>query len=218
MGTDRVTIRTPAGECPAFVCTPDDGRPAPGVIFYTDGFGVRPTTVAMAERLAALGYVVLLPNLFYRVGPYEPLDPAAVFASGDVRGAIGHLLASTDTARAAADTAAFLDYLASRDDVVGSTVGTTGYCMGGGISLAVAGTYPDRVAAAASFHGAGLVNDTERARTCWFPPLRPGCTSPAPTTTTATRPRWRQSSTGSSPAPVSTTGARSTPMPGTGSR
>lgn len=160
MGTEQVTIRTADGECPAYVCRPDDGRPHPAVIFYTDGFGVRPTTVRMAERLAALGYVVLLPDLFYRVGPHEPLDAQAVFASGDVRGAIGHLLASTDTARAASDTAAFLDHLDGRDDVLGTAVGTTGYCMGGGISLTVAGTYPERVVAAASFHGAGLVTDS----------------------------------------------------------
>src|SRR5690606_25663896 len=109
------------------------------------------------ERLARAGYVVLMPDLFYRAGPYEPLDPKAVFASGDVRKAIGHLLGSTDSAKAAQDTEAFLAYLDTRKDVAGDKVGTTGYCMGGAISLTAAATYPDRIAAAASFHGGNQI-------------------------------------------------------------
>jgi len=104
---------------------------------------------------------VLLPDLFYRAGPYEPLDVKEVFASGDVRAVLGPRLGSTDNRRAAEDTRAFLEYLDSRDDVSGTRVGTTGYCMGGAISLTVAGTYPDRIAAAASFHGGSLATDTE---------------------------------------------------------
>jgi carboxymethylenebutenolidase len=161
MGVEQVVIRTGEGECPAYVCTPERAGAAPAVIFYMDGLGIRPTLVTMAERLAALGYVVLLPDLFYRAGAYEPLNPREVFASGNFRSAVGHLFASTDTARAAADTAAFLDYLDSRSDVAGTKIGTTGYCMGGGISLTAAGAYPDRVAVAASFHGGNLVTDTE---------------------------------------------------------
>ena len=59
------------------------------------------------------------------------------------------------------DTEAFLAYLEGRQDVAGTKVGTTGYCMGGGMSLTAAGTYPDRVAAAASFHGGNLATDSE---------------------------------------------------------
>jgi carboxymethylenebutenolidase len=87
--------------------------------------------------------------------------PKEVFASGDVMGQIGHLFRSTDNLRAAADTAAFLAYLDTRSDVRGKKVGTTGYCMGGGMSLTVAGTYPDRIAAAASFHGGKLATDAD---------------------------------------------------------
>ena len=116
---------------------------------------------AYFSRLANHGYVVLVPDLFYRAGPYEPVEPRLVFESGDVSGAIGHLLASTDNQRAAADTAAFLAYLDTRDDVIGPRVGTTGYCMGGAISLTAAGTYPERIAAAASFHGGNLATDSE---------------------------------------------------------
>jgi carboxymethylenebutenolidase len=126
-----------------------------------DGLGIRPTLFEMGQRLADHGYVVLLPDLFYRAGPYGPLVPQEVFAAGDVRGALAHLFTSTDNRRAAEDTEAFLGFLDSRDDVAGRMVGTTGYCMGGAMSLTAAGTYPDRVVAAASFHGGNLATDSE---------------------------------------------------------
>jgi carboxymethylenebutenolidase len=126
-----------------------------------DGLGIRPTIFEMGQRLADNGYVVLVPDLYYRAGRYEPLEPEKVFASGDVRGAIGHLLASTDNHRAGEDTEAFLAYLNSREDVAGAKVGTTGYCMGGAMSLTAAGTYPERIAAAASFHGGSLATDSD---------------------------------------------------------
>lgn len=161
MSHEQVSIRTQDGDCPAHVFTPAAAGPHPAVIFYMDGLAIRPTLFEMGQRLADHGYVVLLPDLFFRAGPYEPLNPKEVFASGDVRAAIGHLFASTDNRRAAEDTQAFLDYLDSRTDVAGTKVGTTGYCMGGGMSLSAAGTYPDRIAAAASFHGGNLATDSE---------------------------------------------------------
>ena len=161
MSYEQVSIRTQDGECPAYVFTPSGSDRSPAVIFYMDGLGIRPTTLEMGQRLASHGYVVLVPDLFYRAGRYDPLDPKEVFASGDVRAAIGHLISSTDNRRAGQDTEAFLAYLDSRDDVAGAKVGTTGYCMGGAISLTAAGTYPDRVAAAASFHGGNLATDDE---------------------------------------------------------
>jgi carboxymethylenebutenolidase len=158
---EQVSIRTGDGDCRAYVFTPPTGGAYPAAIFFMDGLGIRPTILAMGQRLADAGYVVLLPDLFYRAGPYEPLQAREVLASGDVRGAIGHLLATTDNRRAAEDTAAFLAYLDTRNDVRGRKVGTTGYCLGGAISLTAAGTYPDRIAAAASFHGGNLAADSE---------------------------------------------------------
>ncbi len=161
MSYEQVSLRTQDGNCPAYAFTPSESGQHPAVIFYMDGLGVRPTIFEMGQRLAGHGYVVLVPDLFYRAGPYEPLDPKQVFASGDARAAIGHLFGSTDNRRAGEDTAAFLAYLDSREDVAGTKVGTTGYCMGGAISLTAAGTYPDRIAAAASFHGGNLATDSE---------------------------------------------------------
>jgi carboxymethylenebutenolidase len=161
MPHETTTIQTADGACPAHILTPDTPGPWPAVIFYMDGLGIRPPLVEMAARLAAGGYLVLLPDLYYRAGPYEPLDPKAIFAAPDVRAALAPLLGTTDNRRAAADTAAFLAYLDTRTDISGTKFGTTGYCMGGGISLTVAGTYPDRIAAAASFHGGNLATDSD---------------------------------------------------------
>ena len=161
MGHEQVSIRTRDGACPAHVFTPAGAGPWPAAIFYMDGLGIRPTLFAMGQRLADAGHVVLLPDLFYRAGPHEPLDPKKVFAIPDVRTALAHLFGSIDNRRAAQDTEAFLAYLDKRGDVAGKRIGTTGYCMGGGMSLTAAGTYPDRVAAAASFHGGSLATDTD---------------------------------------------------------
>lgn len=161
MAHERISIATGDGDCPAHIFTPQGDGPWPAVIFYMDGLGIRPTLFEMGQRLADGGYVVLLPDLFYRAGPYEPLEPKRVLATGNVRDAIAHLFSSTDNRRAAEDTGAFLAYLDTRPDVAGAKVGATGYCMGGGVSLTVAGTYTDRIAAAASFHGGNLATDSE---------------------------------------------------------
>jgi carboxymethylenebutenolidase len=160
----REDIRVPTddGECRASVFTPVEGEgPWPGVIVFMDGLGIRPALFTMAQRLADEGYLVLLPDLFYRAGAYEPLDVQAVFASGSFREKVAPLMESTDNRRAAQDVGAFLDALQSRSDCTGTRFGTTGYCMGGGMSLTAAGTYPDRIAAAASFHGGSLATDDE---------------------------------------------------------
>jgi carboxymethylenebutenolidase len=159
MNREEVEIRTRDGVCRTSVFRPRGAGRWPAVIFYMDGLGIRPVLYDMCDRIARDGYVVLLPDMFYRAGPYDPLDPKAVFAMGDIRKALAHLFEATDNQRAAQDTAAFLDHLGTRADVLGTKVGTTGYCMGGAMSLTAAGTYPDRIAAAASFHGGNLATD-----------------------------------------------------------
>ncbi len=155
---ELVSIGTKDGQCPATVLTPEGQGPWPAVIFYMDAFGIRPAMLDMAAHLAGAGYVVLLPDMFYRFGAYGPLVPKEVLA-GDFRAIVGPMMGTTDNLKAAEDTGAFLDYLDSRSDVTGSGVGTVGFCMGGGMALAAAGTYPERIAAAASFHGGNLATD-----------------------------------------------------------
>ena len=158
MSQEQVTLQAADGPCKAYVLTPDGAGPWPGVIFYMDAFGIRPGMIEMATHVANQGYVVILPDLFYRHGPYGPLDPKEVL-KGDIRAIIGPLMGSTDNHKAAADTASFIAFLDSRADVAKTKLGTVGFCMGGGMALTAAAYYPDRIGAAASFHGGNLASD-----------------------------------------------------------
>lgn len=172
MNHEEIAIQTDDGSCRGFVFRPDGEGSWPGVIFYMDGIGIRPVLFDMCERLAGEGFVVLLPDLYYRAGPYDPVDPKQVFGSRDFRSVLGHLLGSTNHARVAKDTEAFLDHVEARHDVTGRGVGVTGYCMGGGFALTAAGTYPERVAAAASFHGGNLATDDPQSPHRLAPKMR----------------------------------------------
>jgi carboxymethylenebutenolidase len=155
------TIETRDGRCPASLFRPPSGGgPWPGVIMFMDGVGIRPAMFDVAARIADGGYVVLLPDLFYRSGPYEAPAPAKLFGDLEFRKVwfAQHRVHLT-FANVMSDVAACLDVLARDPTVAQPKVGTTGYCMGGQFALAAAGYHPDRVAAAASFHGANLVTD-----------------------------------------------------------
>ena len=158
MHHEQIDIITHDGTCPSHLFTPGDGARGPAVIFYMDAGGIRPALLDMAARLAQAGYVVLLPDMFYRFGPYGPLVPAEVFA-GDFRAILGPMVATTGNEAAAADTEAFLAVLAGRPDVSGTRCGAVGFCMGGGMAITAAGRWPARFAAAASFHGGNLATD-----------------------------------------------------------
>ena len=150
-----VTIPTGDGACNATLHVPETGLPAPAVIMYPDAGGARDTFRAMGDRLASLGYVVLVPDVYYRT-PYEPFSMATAFSDDAERTRLFSLLKSLTPEMSIRDAGAFLDFLASRPEVRPGGVGTTGYCMGGRISLTVAGHHPDRITAAASFHGGNL--------------------------------------------------------------
>lgn len=157
---DEVEIKTRDGSCPSYVYRPSSESPWPAVLVFMDGIGIRPAMLALGERLATYGYFVLLPDLFYRSGPYEPMDPATLFSDPEKRKALMEkFFALATSANIMADTHAFLGYIAARSDVKAGGIGTTGYCMGGRMSLIAAGTYPDRIVASASFHGGNLAND-----------------------------------------------------------
>ena len=158
---EEVKIPTADGDARGFVFTPDDsGGPWPATIIFMDAPAIRPALFQMGERLAAAGYYVLLPDLFWRAGPYDPPniakaragDPEAVAVFQKLRG-------STDIEKQMADTKACLDFLAKQPQAKADRVGVTGYCMGGSIALRAAGTFPHRIAAAASFHGGNMATD-----------------------------------------------------------
>ena len=154
------TITTPDGACTVTLFTPEGNGPWPGVIMYTDAGGVRDTFDQMAGKLAGFGYAVLLPDVYYRSGDWAPFDMATVFGDAKERQRLFSMIGSVTPDRMADDAAAFFAYLAGRPEVSGDRFGVCGYCMGGRTSMIVAGRLAQRVAAAASFHGGGLVTDT----------------------------------------------------------
>lgn len=172
MKEEKITVTTSDGECPVYVFAPDDGARHPGAIMYTDAFGIRPASLEMGRRLAEHGYVVLVPDVFYRAGAYGPLKPKELLGGSGAMEVLRPITSSTDTRRAAADSKAFLDYLASRDDVADTGVGVTGYCMGGGLAFTAAGTYPERIAAVATFHTGRLITDDELSPSRVVPQLK----------------------------------------------
>ena len=160
MTQTEVKIPTPDGEARAYSFTPEGAGPWPAVIFYMDAPAIRPALFQMCERLASHGYYVLLPDMFWRAGPYEPINLKEVMKDEETRRAVfGKFMASTDPEKSTRDTGAFLEWLSKQPRVKGDKVGCTGYCMGGGLALRAAGNYPDRIVAAAAFHGGRLATD-----------------------------------------------------------
>ncbi|MFE9440419.1 dienelactone hydrolase family protein [Streptomyces sp. NPDC006602] len=157
-----VDIPTPDGTADAYLTHPDDGAPHPAVLLYMDAFGLRPHLKSMADRLAGAGYTVLVPNVFHRYGR-APIVGLPEFINPAERPEIFQALrpaAETLTPEAAMrDAAAYLDWLAASPLTTDGPAGVTGYCMGAGLALRTAGAHPDRIAAAAGFHGAYLATD-----------------------------------------------------------
>lgn len=155
-----ITITTRDGAAKAGLFTPGAGKAGrlPGVVLYMDAFGPRPALDGMGQRLADLGHVVVVPDLFYRFGPYS-FDARTAFSDEATKAKLMAMIRETTQAMTEKDTAAFLDALseAGADD----RTGVVGYCMGGGRALTAAAAYPDRVKAAASFHGGNLASDAE---------------------------------------------------------
>jgi len=159
MNGHRVDVRTDDGTIDCYTFAPPGSGPWPAVIVYMDAFGIREQLGEMAERLASHGYFVVVPNLYYRTGAFPAFDRQAVLVEGPERDRFKSMIQSINAALVMRDTAAVIDMLDRQDAVRGGTMGVVGYCMGGGYALTAAATFPDRIAAAASFHGGSLATD-----------------------------------------------------------
>jgi carboxymethylenebutenolidase len=160
MSGRRLDLRTADGMMDTYTFQPAGSGAWPPVIMYMDAFGIRPQLDEMAQRLASSGYLVVLPNLYYRTGTFAPFDPKQVFG-GDAaeRQRFLGMIQSIDPTKIMRDTRAVLDYLDNEPAAREGKMGAVGYCMGGGFAISALGTFPDRVAAAACFHGASLATD-----------------------------------------------------------
>jgi len=153
MTATTLEIRTEDGTVDTHFFTPDGQTPKSAILFYMDGLGLRQALFDMAARMASHGYAVLLPNLYYRAGPSQPID----MVNG--RDRMMELVMSVTNAGTMRDTKHFLSFLDTQPGLAGAKVACVGYCMGGALSLTAVGTYTDRITAAASLHGARLATD-----------------------------------------------------------
>ncbi len=154
-----VQITTAAGVCDAALVHPAKGA-WPGVILFTDVFGLRPTMRDMAKRLAADGFTVLVPNPFYRTAKPPGLTLDFDFGNPADRAKMDVLRAPLTSDAVMQDATTYVKFLDAQGAVDKSAkMGAFGYCMGGPMTLQAAAANPARIGAGASFHGGGLVTD-----------------------------------------------------------
>ena len=153
----NVVIKTPDGMAEAYFVAPGTGK-YPAVLVWVDAFGLRPAFMKMADRLAESGYAVLTPNPYYRVAKVPALPEGLDFAKDADRAQIMKVMSTLTPETNVTDAKAFIEYLGTNSGVdTGKKMGTTGYCMGGPMVFRTAAMHPDRVGAAGTFHGGGLV-------------------------------------------------------------
>jgi carboxymethylenebutenolidase len=153
----NLIVDTADGQAPAWLFRPQDGAaPGAGVLFFMDAMGPREAMHSMGQRLADAGYLVLLPDLFYRFGACGSFSGSS-FGDETSRNQLIKLITETTQEMTLRDTKDFLTILASEG--FAQPLGVVGYCMGGARALSVAARYPERFGAAASFHGANLASD-----------------------------------------------------------
>ena len=151
-----VEIKTPDGTCDAYFVHPSSGAHA-AVLVWPDIFGLRPAFRQMGKRLAESGYSVLTVNPFYR-GKRAPVVPPGSAFNAETRAIVGPLAGQLNATTHVSDAKAFIAWLDQQPQVdKNRKIGTTGYCMGGPITMRTAAAVADRVGAGASFHGGGLV-------------------------------------------------------------
>lgn len=164
----EVTIKTEAGECDAYFVTPEKGSHA-AVLIWPDIFGLRPAFKQMGKRLAESGYSVLVVNPFYRKMKAPTAEKGANTSIRDVIPLARSLTKDIQTA----DAKAFVNWLDKQPQVdTSKKIGTTGYCMGGPIVMRTAAALPDRIGAAGTFHGGGLVSQGDDSPHLLIPKMK----------------------------------------------
>jgi len=155
-----VKIPTPHGTADAFFVHPAEGK-HPAVVMWPDIAGLREAYEVMGSRLAAAGYAVLVVNQYYRSAPAPILKDFSEWRDEAGQARLKPMIEAINPAGTVSDAGAFVDWLDRQPQVdTGRRIGSCGYCMGGPFTIRTALARPGRVGAAASFHGANMVNDT----------------------------------------------------------
>jgi carboxymethylenebutenolidase len=161
--SQQVEISTADGICDALLLRPNKTETLPGVIQLTDGIGFRQAHVDLSKRIAERGYVVLTPNIYYRTAKPPAFDFEPDFTSERGMNRFRELTGPLTPEAMVRDGSAYIDFLAAQPPVSPGPMGVVGFCFAGQFALRMAAARPDRIAAAASFHGGGLVTDTGRS-------------------------------------------------------
>lgn len=159
LAEQEIEIKTPDGRSDSVLYTSDAGEALRGVIFLTDIGGIRPSQKEMAGRLAGEGYTVLMPNLFYRSGRVPLFDFPLQFGESRTMKRIQELSAPLTPEAVERDVSAYVKFFSSQPSVSPGLMAVVGYCFSGAIAMRTAAAEPDRIAAAASFHGGRLVTN-----------------------------------------------------------
>jgi carboxymethylenebutenolidase len=154
-----VIIPTPDGTAEGTLFIPDSHKRYPGVLYYVDIGGVRPANLSMAGRLAEQGYAVLVPNLFYRTSKLPVFDFPLKFGEERTTKRLAELSAPLTPDAMERDASAYVDFLAASEGVGPGPMGVVGFCFSGAMAMRAAAARPDRIAAAASFHGGRLYTE-----------------------------------------------------------
>ncbi len=152
-------IRTADGATEAFLYRNEDARPRPGVLFLTDIGGIRPAQREKAQQLAAQGYTVLMPNVFYRTGKPPLFDFERTPGDERTMKRCAELSAPLTPDAMERDAAAYVDFLLAQSSVRPGRAAVVGYCFSGSMALRTAAVRTEAIAAAASFHGGRLYTD-----------------------------------------------------------
>jgi carboxymethylenebutenolidase len=155
-----VEIKTPDGVADAALYYPEGKGKWPAVLIWPDVLSLRPAFRDMGKRLAAAGYVVLVPNLYYRAKKAPVIEQSFDFSKPDDRAKLTPLRATVTPEGTERDAVAYLAFLDAQPQTnKARKAGVQGYCMGGPLSFRTAGAVPARIGAVATFHGGGLITD-----------------------------------------------------------
>jgi len=155
---EKVQIRTEDGTADGLLFRPEDER-VPGVLHLTDIIGIRPAQSEMARRLAAQGYAVLVPNLFYRTSKVPVFDFTPNWGDERTTKRLGELAGPLTPDAMERDASKYVNFLAALEYVSDGGIGVVGFCFAGAMAVRTAAARPDKIAAAASFHGGRLFTD-----------------------------------------------------------
>jgi carboxymethylenebutenolidase len=151
-------LENSASGAEALFIRPDDIAEFPGVLFLTDIWGPRPGNIGVAQRLAEKGFAVLVPNVVHRFGPIQPNGLETDDAEENKK-RLGLLFAALTPEQMVSDGRAYVEFLSAQKGVIPGKIGVVGYCFTGQMAVRIAADQPDKVAAAASFHGGWLATD-----------------------------------------------------------